>query len=82
MLQIEHSEKLVNGMSISLVNNYSEYSLCCAEMRDAFKLFDEDGDGTITVSELGTVMKRLGQNPTNKELRDMIREVDVDGTWY
>ncbi len=50
-----------------------------AEYREAFQLFDKNGDGTITVIELGTVMRNLGNNPTDAELQDMINEVDADG---
>lgn len=51
------------------------------EFKEAFSLFDKDGDGTITTKELGTVMRSLGQNPTEAELQDMINEVDADGEW-
>ena len=50
-----------------------------SEYREAFALFDKNGDGTITVAELGVVMKSLGTNPNATELQDMINEVDVDG---
>lgn len=40
----------------------------------------ELGAGTITTAELGTVMKSLGQHPTEAELRDMVEEVDADGS--
>jgi len=49
------------------------------EFKEAFNLYDKDGDGTITTSELGTVMRSLGQNPSEAELQDIINEVDVDG---
>lgn len=55
------------------------FFLLSAEFKEAFSLFDKDGDGTITTKELGTVMRSLGQNPTEAELQDMINEVDADG---
>lgn len=53
-----------------------------AEFREAFSLFDKNNDGKITTKELGTVMRSLGQNPSESELADMINEVDAnnDGT--
>jgi len=50
-----------------------------AEFKEAFSLFDKDGDGTVTTKELGTVFRSLGQNPTAAELQDMINGVDADG---
>jgi len=50
-----------------------------AEFKEAFNLFDKNGDGSITISELETVMRSLGQTPTKDELAAMIKSVDVDG---
>ena len=49
------------------------------EFKAAFELFDKDRNGKITSKELGTVMRGLGQNPTEEELKQIIREVDLDG---
>jgi len=45
-------------------------------LKEAFSLFDADHDGEITVGELGRVMRNHGLNPTDDELKDMIRNVD------
>jgi len=49
------------------------------EFREAFNMFDMDHDGRITGAELQTVMRKLRQRTTPEEIRDMIRNVDVDG---
>jgi len=46
--------------------------------KEAFTLFDKDGDRTITTNELGIVERSLGQNPTEAELQDKINEFDAD----
>ncbi|XP_066589930.1 uncharacterized protein [Prorops nasuta] len=49
------------------------------EFREAFRLFDKDGDGSITKEELGRVMRSLGQFARAEELRTMLQEIDIDG---
>jgi len=66
------SEKKVNEQTVTLTEEQ------IAEFKDAFSLFDKDGDGLITLEELATVMRSLGQNPTDDELKEMIKEVDTD----
>lgn len=50
-----------------------------ASIKEAFSLFDKDNDGYITSKELGTVMRSLGQNPSQSELQDMISETNSNG---
>lgn len=49
------------------------------EFQEAFRLFDKDGDGSITKQELGRVMRSLGQFAREEELERMLQEVDIDG---
>lgn len=48
------------------------------ETRRAFEAFDKDGSGTISASELRAVMKSLGEDLTDQEIDEMIREADKD----
>lgn len=48
--------------------------------RDTFVIFDKDGDGTIDSKELSTVLKSMGYNPSQEEIKDMVEEVDSDGS--
>lgn len=50
-----------------------------AEMKSAFKVFDHDNSGTISLDELRRVMRSFGEILTEDELDAMIKEVDKDG---
>ena len=50
-----------------------------AEYKKAFDIYDKDKDEKINLTELGNIMKSIGQNPSESELQDMINEIDIDG---
>ena len=49
------------------------------EIREAFRVFDRDGNGYISAAELRHVMTNLGEKLTDDEVDEMIREADIDG---
>ena len=51
-----------------------------ADFKEAFSLFDKDGDGIIKISELALLIRSLNQNPTNAEIKEMITEIDPEQT--
>ena len=48
------------------------------ELSEMFKTFDKDGDGKITFDELKEELQNIGDFKTDKEILQMIREVDLD----
>ena len=49
------------------------------EIREAFRVFDKDGNGFISAAELRHVMTNLGEKLKDEEVDEMIREADIDG---
>ncbi|CCH62443.1 hypothetical protein TBLA_0H01560 [Henningerozyma blattae CBS 6284] len=49
------------------------------EYREIFNLFDKDHSGSISGSELTSVMRSLGLKPTESEVTDLMNEIDLDG---
>ena len=80
-VQLQPEQLPANHMYLTEVHNANLDlgGLTEAEIKQSFDLFDKDKSGTITVAELGAVMKSMGQNPTKAELAGMMKEIDTDG---
>jgi len=50
-----------------------------ADLREAFKIFDRNKDGWITMKELKKVASMLGTMLTKEELDEFMAEADADG---
>jgi len=49
------------------------------EYKAAFTLFDKDSDGKLNSDEMGVLMRSLGQNFSNKDLKRITDEIDHNG---
>ncbi len=48
------------------------------EFQEAFLLYDNRGDGKIPVAMIGDVMRALGQNPTESDVKKLVHEHRAD----
>ncbi|CAF0784589.1 unnamed protein product [Didymodactylos carnosus] len=74
LTQRQHENELVQSNSTL---NYNEEQI--AEFKEAFSLFDRQGDGTINLSELGTVVRSLGFNPTESTIKQFQQDYNSNG---
>lgn len=49
------------------------------EIVEAFRVFDKDNSGKISVAELREVMTSLGEKLTEGEVEEMIKDADTNG---
>lgn len=48
-------------------------------LRDTFAQFDTDNSGFITPEDLGTLLKSLGQDPTEEQMEELNKSLDPEG---
>ena len=49
------------------------------EMKEAFRVFDKEGNGFISAAEMRHIMMNLGEKLTEDEVDEMVHEGDIDG---
>ena len=69
--------ELVRRLDLKTLETF--FALLILEIAEAFKLFDKNGDGQISVEELGEAMKQAGQEVCEEDLQEMIKAVDRNG---
>ncbi|OJD34143.1 calmodulin [Diplodia corticola] len=78
-LDVDHTGSIDFNEFLIMMSKKPKYVDPEQEIREIFNVFDRDGSGTINSSELRHVMKAIGENLTDDEIDDLIREADVDG---
>ena len=48
-------------------------------LRDAFRVFDADGSGSISLAEFKDAALEMGEIFSEEEVDEMIAEIDIDG---
>jgi len=50
------------------------------ELREAFLLFDREGNGYITVDQLREILWELDNTITSEDMDQILEEIDADGS--
>jgi len=73
----------MNDMNEKNDSNYidEEYAEEQIEIyREAFTMYDKNGDHKITLDEFGDVIRNLGLDPNDDQLEELMKEIDLDGS--
>ena len=67
---------------VSIVNRRDKDVDNEEEVLNAFKLFDKEGNGLININDLKHIMLTCGNNFSETEINDLLKEADIDMDGY
>ena len=71
---------LINNWKILNFSNSIKQGITVQdEIRDAFRVFDRDGNGFISVIDLTDVLLKIGEKLSQEEVEELMSEADIDG---
>ena len=64
---------------MTLMTNKVSMSDSEQELKEAFKIFDSDANGFLTLNELENAMKALDENISEHQLKEILKSFDLNG---
>lgn len=69
----------VNGLVQIINKRYQSMCTTTDELKDAFQVFDKNGNGMVSIGDIKHSLTTLGERLADEELDELIREVDQNG---
>ena len=66
---------MLNTRESNFIKNLSEQEIC--ELKEAFNIFDNDSDGSISKKKLIILLSSLKQHPKEKELNELLKSIGI-----
>lgn len=79
MVYPKRADPVVVKATEALVEMQTSLSTDTLSNDDAFNLFDIDGDGEISLEELGTILRAQGNVMLETEIKAVMRAIDTNG---
>ncbi|XP_069189373.1 troponin C-like [Procambarus clarkii] len=73
-------DNFVSILSCYMVDDDDDDEAMYEELKEAFRLYDREGNGYITTSTLKEILKELDNKLSNEDLDGIIEEIDEDGS--
>nr|XP_053637118.1 troponin C, isotype gamma-like [Cherax quadricarinatus] len=73
-------DNFVNILSNYMIDDDDDDEAMYGELKEAFRLYDREGNGYITTSTLKEILKELDNKLSEEDLNGIIEEIDEDGS--